>query len=377
MKKRIFLITIAVLVGLVVFRLFINNQMASYQMKMMAGGMIASVEAEYPKQVEITDSSNVSGNVDAKERVDIVPRLNGYLNKKYFHDGDSVKKGQPLFLIEPDQYQIATNSARASLEMAEAECADRQKNLKRVSELLSKDFVSRADYDSSAASYDVAKSRVDAARQAVSEAKLNLSYSKIKSPITGKISDTKIKPGNYVTPLSGPLATIVSLDPIAITFNLDSKDYIKIKKEKGNIFDQKVSIILPDESEYEYQGNIDFCNNTIDNSTGTVKVRASVKNPDNLLLPGQYVNVRISSQSRKVLTVPSEALLQNDKGKFVYIYDEEKKIAVVRPIKTEKLVEQGWIVTEGLNGTERVIYKGIQNLYPNAKVELIDKKIEG
>ena len=336
------------------------------------------VELSEVKAEEIEQSTKSSGRIEAKYSVDIIARVQGWLQRSYFKEGSYVKKGQVLFQIEPNEYQNVVNKAAAAVRESKAQLVNDEKSLRRATELVKNDFVSKSYYDEALARRDSTKSALYLNRASLSQANLDLSYTRIKSPIDGRIGNIYITQGNLVNAQSGVLAKIVSLDPIYIKFPIKSEDYLKLRKTAPEKKNEDLSFIIPevilsDGSLYPIKGKLDFVDNQVDPSTGTINLRATFDNPQHLLLPGDYVTVRSTSTiKRNVLLIPQEAVMQSSQGTFVYVVDEKNQ-AQVRPIKTDGQYNGHWIISEGLGLGDKYIISNLQRLRPEVKVEIIDK----
>lgn len=332
----------------------------------------AIVEIKEIKEEKIIEAIDSTGRINAEYDVDIVARVDGYLQKKFFQEGSNVKKGDLLFQIEPYTYAARVNEASANLRSAQAAFQDSQKNLERAQQLVENDYISKSDYDNQLALRDKDKATVDSANAALTQAKINYGYTQIHSPISGKIGKIMITEGNYVTPNSGVLATVVSLNPIQVDFPLKSQNYIAMKKASKveDLSDISVEITLSDDSVYEKQGKIKFIDNTIDQTSGTVQVRSIFENENNLLVPGDYVAVKIIlNKPKTVLMVPQESVLESEQGKYLYVIDKDNK-ARKKFIKTEEEYKGNWIVTEGIEIGDNVATTGLQYIQPDAEVIL-------
>jgi len=324
------------------------------------------------KEEYITKKIESTGRILAEYEVDIVARIDGYLQKKYFNEGAIVKKGDLLYQIEPYTYAAKVNEASANLRNAQASLVDSSKNLKRAAVLVKEDFISKTDYDNHLATRDRDRASVDSARAALTQAKINYGYTKIYSPISGKIGRIYITEGNFVTPSSGPLALVVSVDPIFLDFTLKSKQYLILKKasQEENLKDISVEIKLADDTVYESKGKISFVDNVIDESSGSVIVRAIFDNKKHLLVPGDYVSVTVTmGKPKQVILVPQEAVIQTETTKYLYVVDEDK-IAHTREIAAEEDYNGNWIVTSGLNIGEKIALTGLQYLQDGQEVIL-------
>lgn len=331
--------------------------------------MAPVVTLSSPQEAIESQSLKTAGRVVSKYSANIRARVQGILEKKYFTEGAYVKKNQLLFLIEPNQYIIAKDKAIANVNNAEASLDEAEKNLIRVEELVRKDFVSKSQYDKALASRDIAKANYKSSLAQLSDAKLNLSYTKIKSPITGRIGNLEVTEGNLVDPQTPSLATVVSLDPVYVTFDISSKDYLELQKNI-NQNDATVEISLPDGTTYPEKGILDFHNNKVDELTGTIKLRATFKNSQHLLLPGQFVDTKITfGQPKNVLTLEQEFVLQNANGNYVYTVSPESTVKVT-PIVIGSAIDNKWVILKGLSKEDKVISSSLQNLMPQMPVRV-------
>ncbi len=347
---------------------------------MRKAAMMAPPEVEVTKVVEkeIYDKAESTGRLEAKYTVDVVARVNGWLEKRYFQEGAFVRKGQTLFLIEPNEYQIAVQNAQAAVRQSQAALTNSQKELQRAAELVKSDYVSKSYYDTALATRDQNRAMLDVNRANLAKARLNLSYTRVVSPIDGKIGKILITEGNLVNTQAGKLAQIVSVDPIYAKFNLKSEDYLKFKKSdsKTELSNMQVEIELADGSKYPTKGKVEFVNNVVDPSVGTIDLRATFPNPDKLLVPGDYIKVVASSvTSRKVVLVPQDAVQDSVDGYYVMVIDAKGK-AQQKIIKVGDEIDKCWTVLEGLNPGDEVINKGLQKIRPGIKVKLVDSTEE-
>lgn len=374
-KKKLILIILAVVIGLPIIY---NKVMSFVAAKMMAKMMAVPpiVEVAPIQQKEIYEKASSSGRLEAKYSVDVVARISGWLQKRYFEEGAYVKKGQTLFLIEPNEYAIAVQNAQAAVRQSQAALVNSQKELKRAEELVKGDYVSKSYYDSALATRDQNKAALDVNKSVLAKAKLDLSYTKVTSPIDGKIGKIMITEGNLVNPQVGSLAKIVSTDPIYAYFSLKSEDYLKFKKADSSIglSNMKVELELADGSKYPVTGKIEFVDNVVDQSAGTISLRASFPNKNNLLVPGDYIKVMASaSNPRTVLLAPQSAVTDSVNGYYVWVIDKEGK-AQQKPIKISNQIDKSWVVEEGLEANDVIITKGLQKLKQGMVVKVDEKK---
>lgn len=375
-KKLIWIIIAAIIIVPVVFNKIagiITAKLAAEQQKKPTPVEVALVE-----QTQIYPQTESVGRIEAKYSVDVVARINGWLQKSYFKEGAYVKKGQTLFLIQPSEYIIAVKQAEAAVRQAEAALINAQKELVRAEELVKNDFVSKSYYDQALATRDQNRATLDVNKANLAAAKLNLSYTKITSPVDGKVGKILITEGNLVNPQSGALTKIVSVSPIYAYFNVKSEDYLRYMKrrlviDKGSIPGTDVIIKLSDGSVYKEKGQLEFVNNEVDPSAGTISFRAVFENKDHLLVPGDFINVTaVSKKPVDVVVVPQIAVSDSTEGTYVWVVNEESQ-AKRKFVKISNQQGDKWIVDEGLQPGEQVITKGFQRLRDGAAV-VIDKE---
>lgn len=375
-KKLIWIIIAAIIIVPVVFNKIagiISAKLAAEQQKKPTPVEVALVE-----QTQIYPQTESVGRIEAKYSVDVVARINGWLQKSYFKEGAYVKKRQTLFLIQPSEYIIAVKQAEAAVRQTEAALINAQKELVRAEELVKNDFVSKSYYDQALATRDQNKATLDVNKANLAAAKLNLSYTKITSPVDGKVGKILITEGNLVNPQSGALTKIVSVSPIYAYFNVKSEDYLRYMKrrlviDKGSIPGTDVIIKLSDGSVYKEKGQLEFVNNEVDPSAGTISFRAVFENKDHLLVPGDFINVTaVSKKPVDVVVVPQIAVSDSTEGTYVWVVNEESQ-AKRKFVKISNQQGDKWIVDEGLQPGEQVITKGFQRLRDGTPV-VIDKE---
>ena len=364
-KKLIGIIVIAIIVVPIVFNKvagFISERIAAQMQKKPT-----EVEIGYAVEGDYYPKTESVGRVEAKYSVDVVARINGWLQKRYFKEGAFVKKGQTLFLIQPNEYQIAVQQAEAAVRQSEAALINAEKELVRAKELVKNDFVSKSYYDNALATRDQNRATLDVNKANLAAAKLNLSYTKIISPVDGRVGKILITEGNLVNSQSGTLARIVSTSPIYVYFTIKSEDYIAYRRFRMENKDKKksgmdVQIRLSDGTLYKEQGKMEFMNNEVDQTAGTISLRATFMNIDNLLVPGDFVNVTATAKEPvKVILVPQIAVSDSTEGTYVWLVDENKQVHQ-QFIKIDKQEGDNWIVTEGLNPGDIVVESGFQKL---------------
>ncbi len=333
------------------------------------------VQVSKPIMKDIQPTFDTTGRIEANLSVDIIARVSGWLQKKYFEEGDRVTKGQKLFLIEPDEYILASQNARATVNENSAVYKNSQIDLQRAEQLLKDDLVSREYYDNALTQRNRNRAALDGAIAQMKQANLNLSYTNITSPMNGRIGKVNISVGNYVTPSSGVIAQIYSTNPMKVIFPLNSGDFIELKKyyiaasEEDRNDENAVSVLLglADGTQYETEGKIEFVDNKIDESTGTVTLRAIFDNPNELLVPGDYVKVTIRiNKPYKVMMIPQSAT-KTDVGTGYYVWVVKDGKAVKKDIKVNQNIDNNWIVESGLDENDEVVVKGIQDIYKSGQ----------
>ena len=327
-----------------------------------AMSMPKEVEVGNPHIEEVNVSAESTGRVEAEYSVDLVARVPGFLLKKYFKEGDFVKKGQVLFQIDPREYQIEVNNSQANVNQYSALLKNAQQELNRANALVKEDLISRSDVDQSLASRNQNKALYDAARQQLELAKVNLGYTKIKSPIDGRIGKVNITEGNYVTATSGSLVNISSVNPVFVTFSLKSDDFVRLLKASNKFKDAKVEVQFDGGSWYDKIGKVNFVDNKIDKNSGSVTLRATFDNSKGWLVPGAYMKVKITAPTLvKYMTVP-QASTKGDAMSGYYVWAVEDNKAVKKNIKVSDAIDNNWVVNSGLNLDDTIVLSGIQNI---------------
>lgn len=374
MKKKILLIIIIALIA-IGFR-FVTSSIGG-MMKQKARLNVAppNVVVQQIQENNVIRTFDAPGRVVSKYQVSIMARISGYLQKSFFKEGDYVKAGETLFLIEPAEYQNASNVAGANIQNIKAQLAYANKQLARAEELVRQDYIAKAKYDEILANRDALQAQLLAAQSNYKDTNRNLSYTRVKAPVDGRIGIIDVTVGNYVTPSSGSLTTINSTNPIYVTFPLSSEDYAAISSiDKKADARRKVELFFQNGDKYELNGVQDFLDNKVDQTTGTVTLRATFQNPNNKLLHGEFVNVRLFANNPvKVPVVPIVAVQENQEGKYVYTIDN-KGLPKLTYIKTQGQSGDNWIVKDGLKHGDKVIVEGILKVTPGSPVKIVSKE---
>lgn len=374
MKKKILLIIIIALIA-IGFRFVTSSIGGMMKQKARLNVTPPNVVVQQIEENNVIRTFDAPGRVVSKYQVSIMARISGYLQKSFFKEGDYVKAGETLFLIEPAEYQNASNVAGANIQNIKAQLAYANKQLARAEELVRQDYIAKAKYDEILANRDALQAQLSAAQSNYKDTNRNLSYTRVKAPVDGRIGIIDVTVGNYVTPSSGSLTTINSTNPIYVTFPLSSEDYAAISSiDKKADARRKVELFFQNGDKYELNGVQDFLDNKVDQTTGTVTLRATFQNPNNKLLHGEFVNVRLFANNPvKVPVVPIVAVQENQEGKYVYTIDN-KGLPKLTYIKTQGQSGDNWIVKDGLKYGDKVIVEGILKVTPGSPVKIVSKE---
>ncbi|MGJ3353391.1 efflux RND transporter periplasmic adaptor subunit [Providencia sp. Je.9.19] len=331
--------------------------------------MLPQVPVAEVIQRDIIPSSEFTGYLAAPKTVDLRARVGGRINAINLPEGQIIQKGDLLFQIDPLPFQIALNKAIGQLSQAEALAFQANKNYNRIKGLVDKGVVSRKDYDDAHANRTVNNAQVKSAKAAVEAAKLNLSYTQVTAPITGRVDRALITEGNLVTGgdinTATLLTTIVSIDPIYAYFDIDETTFHQLSaiqftpKSKQDVALPSVNIRLPNEQNYPHSGTLNFISNQIDRATGTVKVRASLKNEDGKLTPGSFIRVQlpIGNKAPSIL-IDEQAIGSNQGQNYVLVLDKNNK-AEYRQVELGAMKDGLRVINKGLVQGEKVIIKGL------------------
>ncbi len=378
--KKILIITMSIILFLIFVRFSITKYGEYSRAKALKIASVPVVELNSVKEIEVAKSIEIPGRVQSQDKVDLVARIDGYLQKKHFKEGDFVKKGQVLFTIEQTQYRNALNKASADLENAKAALYKATKDYERGAELVKKDFISKSTYDGLYADKLAALASVKAANAALAEARRNFSYTTIKSPVDGRIGSLEIQEGNYVSSQSGKLATVTKTNPIYVKYSVDSKQFDQLRAldfiPKKNSDPIKVDVVLPSGKLYPIKGIQDFFDNEISTTTGTIDFRATFANNDNTLIPGDFVKVKVySNQKNDCLVVEQDFTLQDSKGRYVYVVGPDNTVQP-KYFKDKGQYENYWIVESGLDKGEKYIATNLTKLMPKMPVKIGEASVE-
>ncbi len=328
----------------------------------------------------ITLTMELSGRTSPYMIAEVRPQVGGIIQKRLFTEGTDVKAGQVLYQIDPATYQAAYANAKAALARAEANLIPIRLKAERFRELVAINAVSRQDYDDASSMLKQAEAEVAANQAVVEAARINLDYTSVKAPISGRIGRSTVTDGALVTASQAePMATIQQLDPVYVDVTQSSAELLRLKRNLANgeitgkdAGKAKVKLLLEDGSSYPQEGTLKFSEVTVDQSTGSVTLRALFPNPNQLLLPGMFVRGIVQEGvSEQAILVPQRGVSRNPKGEaLVMVVGAEEKVEP-RVIKVSRTVGDNWLVTEGLKAGDRVILEGIQKARPGTPVKAV------
>ena len=338
---------------------------------------VATVTIE-PRQVELT--TELPGRTSAYLVAEIRPQVNGIIKKRLFKEGSDVKAGQLLYQIDPAPFQVALDSAKASLGKAQANLPSIRLKAERYKELLADKGVSRQDYDDAAAAMEQAQAEVAYWKSAVEAARINLGYTRVTAPISGRIGKSSVTDGALVTAYQAmALATIQQLDPIYVDVTQSSAELLRLKRhlEAGRLSAdgekaRKVRLLLEDGTPYPLEGTLQFRDITVDPTTGSFTLRIVVPNPKHLLLPGMFARAVVQEGiAAQAILVPQQGVSRNPKGEPVALVVDEAGKVQQRMLTLNRAIGDQWLVASGLSAGERVIVEGMLNVRPGASVKVI------
>ena len=349
-----------------------------------------------PTSDVITDYEEFIGHTDAMYSVEVTARVTGYLDKVNFNDGDEVEKGALLFEIDPRPYQATFDQTIASLEQGKARLTRTTADHHRAEALLKRNAIGLEEYDRIQGDYAESKAAIGAFKATLDMAQLNLDFTKVTAPISGRLSRRMVDPGNLVRADTTSLTSIVSLDPMYVYFDIDERTMLKIRRliaggkvKSRTEAELAVYVGLSDEDDFPHKGTINFSDNKLDSSTGTLRVRGVIDNPKpRLLSPGLFVRIRLPIGTPHQSVMVAEQAIGTDQGrKFVYLVrkgkvkevdkktgkevEHEGDVVVSQPIKVGALQKGLRVVDQGLALNDKVIVSGLQRVRPNKEVRPI------
>jgi RND family efflux transporter MFP subunit len=324
-------------------------------------------------QRPVNEFDEFTGRFEAIERVEVRPRVSGYISSLNFAEGKEVKKGEVLFVIDPRPYEAEYKRAKAQLEQARTQQILAKSERERAVKLVQSHAISQEEFDTRTAGNDQAIANFDAAQAALDSAALNLTFTRVTAPIDGRISRAQVTAGNFVTSGQTMLTTLVSLDPIYVTFDNDEQAYLKYGKQardgdhaSSRDSHNTVLVGLANESGYPHNGVMVFVDNELDPSTGTIRGRAKLDNHDRIFTPGLFARVKLLGRDKyNALLINDSAIGTDQNVKYVFVVGADHKIQY-RPVKLGPIVDGLRVVRDGLAQGETIVVNGLQRVRPGA-----------
>jgi RND family efflux transporter MFP subunit len=325
---------------------------------------------------KVTEFDEFTGRFEAVERVEVRPRVSGYISSVNFTDGVEVKKGDVLFVIDPRPYVAERDKARAQLAQARSQLALAKSERERATKLLGQHAISQEELDTRTAGNEQAQASVAAAQAALDAAELNLEFTRVTAPIAGRISRALVTSGNFVANGQTLLTTLVSLDPIYVTFDGDEQAYLRYGKlvradlragsrETGN----PVVVGLANESGYPHQGTMVFVDNALDPATGTIRSRALLENHERLFTPGLFARIRLLDSAQHDAVLVNDSAIGTDQTvRYVLVVGAGSKVEY-RPVQLGPVIDGLRVVQSGLAAGEAIVVNGLQRVRPGAQVQ--------
>ncbi|MEB8292664.1 multidrug efflux RND transporter periplasmic adaptor subunit AcrA [Klebsiella michiganensis] len=329
------------------------------------------------KSAPLQITTELPGRTSAYRVAEVRPQVSGIILKRNFTEGSDIQAGVSLYQIDPATYQATYESAKGDLAKAQAAANMDQLTVKRYQKLLGTKYISQQDYDTAVATAQQSNAAVVAAKAAVETARINLAYTKVTSPISGRIGKSAVTEGALVqNGQTTALATVQQLDPIYVDVTQSSNDFLRLKQELANGKLQqengkaKVELVTNDGLKYPQNGTLEFSDVTVDQTTGSITLRAIFPNPDHTLLPGMFVRARLEEGvNPNALLVPQQGVTRTPRGDASAMVVGEGDKVEVRQITATQAIGDKWLVTEGLKTGDRVIITGLQKVRPGVQVK--------
>lgn len=318
-------------------------------------------------------TTELPGRTSAFRVAEVRPQVSGIILKRHFIEGSDVQAGESLYQIDPATYQAAYDSAKGDESKAQAAATIAHLTVKRYVPLLGTKYISQQDYDQAVATARQADADVIAAKAAVESARINLAYTKVTSPITGRIGKSSVTEGALVTNgQSDAMATVQQLDPIYVDVTQSSSDFMRLKQESlqhgGEA--KSVQLLMENGQAYLLKGTLQFSDVTVDESTGSITLRAIFPNPQHTLLPGMFVRARIDEGvNPNAMLVPQQGVTRTPRGDATVLLVNDKNQVEMRNVVASQAIGDQWLITSGLKSGDKVIVSGLQKVHPGATVK--------
>ena len=333
------------------------------------------VSVHIVKSAPLAVKTELPGRTDAYRVAEVRPQVSGIILHRNFTEGSDVKAGESLYQIDPAAYQAAYDNAKGELVKAQAAANIAHLTVKRYVPLVGTQYVSKQEYDQAVATAQQADASVVAAKAGVESARINLAYTKVTSPINGRIGKSSVTEGALVTNgQATALATVQQLDPIYVDVTQSSSDFMRLKQQtslqKGDT--SSVELLMENGQPYPLKGTLQFSDVTVDESTGSITLRALFPNPQHMLLPGMFVRARIDEGTQPdAILVPQQGVTRTPRGDATVLVVNEKNQVESRTVVAPQAIGDRWLITEGLKNGDRVIISGLQKVRPGVTVVAI------
>ena len=333
------------------------------------------VSVHIGKSAPLAVKTELPGRTDAYRVAEVRPQVSGIILHRNFTEGSDVKAGESLYQIDPATYQAAYDNAKGELVKAQAAANIAHLTVKRYVPLVGTQYVSKQEYDQAVATAQQADASVVAAKAGVESARINLAYTKVTSPINGRIGKSSVTEGALVTNgQSTALATVQQLDPIYVDVTQSSSDFMRLKQQtslqKGDT--SSVELLMENGQPYPLKGTLQFSDVTVDESTGSITLRALFPNPQHMLLPGMFVRARIDEGTQPdAILVPQQGVTRTPRGDATVLVVNDKNQVELRTVVAPQAIGDRWLITEGLKNGDRVIISGLQKVRPGVTVVAI------
>ncbi|MEG6246523.1 efflux RND transporter periplasmic adaptor subunit [Enterobacter hormaechei] len=333
------------------------------------------VSVHIVKSAPLAVKTELPGRTDAYRVAEVRPQVSGIILHRNFTEGSDVKAGESLYQIDPATYQAAYDNAKGELVKAQAAANIAHLTVKRYVPLVGTQYVSKQEYDQAVATAQQADASVVAAKAGVESAWINLAYTKVTSPINGRIGKSSVTEGALVTNgQSTALATVQQLDPIYVDVTQSSSDFMRLKQQtslqKGDT--SSVELLMENGQPYPLKGTLQFSDVTVDESTGSITLRALFPNPQHMLLPGMFVRARIDEGTQPdAILVPQQGVTRTPRGDATVLVVNDKNQVESRTVVAPQAIGDRWLITEGLKNGDRVIISGLQKVRPGVTVVAI------
>jgi membrane fusion protein, multidrug efflux system len=344
-----------------------------------------AVTVARPLQKTIAEWDEYTGRFTAVETVEVRARVSGFIESVHFKEGQPVKQGDLLFVIDPRPFRIAIEQAKAEVERAKAKLEIASHDVQRATPLVRSQTVTEREFDTRRSTERDAAAQVASLEAALKQAELNMEWTEVRAPISGRISDKRVDAGNLITggQTGATLLTlIVSIDPIHFVFDGSEADFLRYSRlaaagtrPSSRDAQNPVAVRLADETDYRHQGRMNFVDNTLNPKTGTIRGRAIFDNKDGLLTPGFFGRLRLFGGQRESLLVPDTAIASDQASKIVFTVADDGMVGTKR-VELGPLVDGLRIIRSGLAPTDRIVIDGLQRSRPGQKVTAEDGKIE-